>query len=284
MLDYKRPIAVFSILIIMVSFMAVYDRETVPVSGIAEPADNGRKLCILMYHGFTKTGTESEYVINIKKFEDDIIYLKQNGFSFINTKELIAYLKGEGDLPKKPILITIDDGNLNNYTVCFPIAKKHGVKLCISPIAYYVDYYAVHDDKNRKYSQMGEAEIKEMYESGIAEIQNHSYNMHTMSPRKGSSKVDSESSYDYMRLFYYDLKKAESVIKDITGEAPNVYVYPYGMASAESRGILKSCGYYLGLGCTEGYNYITKGQGCIYNMKRFNRSNKISAEEILSDY
>ncbi len=284
MLDYKRPIAVFSALIIMVSLFAVYDREAVPVSGIAMPEDNVRKLCILMYHGFTKGNKETEFVLNIKKFEDDIIYLKENGFSIIDTSELISYLGGKGDLPQKPVLITIDDGNLNNYTVCYPIAKKHGVKLCISPIAYYVDYYATHKENNPKFSQLGETEIKEMHDSGLIEFQNHSYNMHAIAERKGSSKMKNETSEQYMRVFYYDLKKAENIIKDITGERPNVYVYPYGAASYESRGILKSCGYYLSLGCGEGYNNIQKGGGRMYNMKRFNRTNLKSAEQILSDY
>ncbi len=284
MLDYKRPIAVFTILIFAVSLLMVYDRETMPVSGVNVTQSDSRKLCILMYHGFTKSGKETEFVLNIGKFENDIIYLKENGFSFITTAELISYLSGRGDLPEKPVLICIDDGNLNNYTICYPIAKKHGVKLCISPIAYYVDYYSTHEEKNPKYSQMGEKEIREMHESGIAEIQNHSYNMHSLTKRKGSSKMKGESVDEYMRVFYYDLKKAENIICEITGKQPTTYVYPYGAISPESRGILKSCGYYLSFGCAEGYNYIKKGGGKMYNMKRFNRSNQKSAKQILSDY
>ena len=101
------------------------------------------KLVILMYHGFTDGGKESDYVIDVKKLEEDILYLKENGFHFIDTSDLTKFKEKKHNLPAKCVMITFDDGYLNNYTYAFPIIKKHNVKVVISPIAYYVDGVAV---------------------------------------------------------------------------------------------------------------------------------------------
>jgi len=220
----------------------------------------------------------------VSKFEEDIIYLKKNGFEFVNTNDLLQYVKNGITLPQKCVMITFDDGYLNNYTYAYPIIKKHEVKTMISPIAYYVEYYTIHNEPNPIYAQLGEKEIKEMQKSGLIEFQNHSYNMHSLDKRKGSSKLSDEKNEEYIREFYYDLKSAENVIKEITGKRPLAYVYPFGSISKESKSILKCCGYELSMSCEEGFNYISRDGNDLYFLKRFNRTPKKSAEQILSHY
>lgn len=243
------------------------------------------KLTILMYHGFTDGGKESDYVLDIKSFEEDIIYLKKQGFSFVDTKDITDYVYKGKKLPQKPVVISFDDGYLNNYIYAFPVIKKHGIKVVISPIAYYVEYYSINQDRNPNYSHLTDKEIKEMHASGLIDFQNHSYNMHSLKKRKGSLKLDEENSEDYIREFYYDLKAAENVIEDITGENPICYAYPFGSISRESIAILKCCGYKLSFGCEEGFNYLTPADtDSLLNLKRFNRTPKRKAEQILADY
>lgn len=247
-------------------------------------APNGAKLAILMYHGFTDGGKETEYVIDIKRLEEDIIYLKENGFEFVDTKDLTDFTEKGCPLPEKCVMISFDDGYLNNYTYAFPIIKKHNVKTVISPIAYYVEYYSIHKEPDPSYAQLTDKEIKEMHESSLVDFQNHSYNMHSLKERKGSSRLEYEKTEDYIREFYYDLKAAENVIEDITGKKTNTYVYPFGNISSESEAILKCCGYKVSLSCMEGFNNITASKDCLYRLKRFNRTPQRSAEQILRQY
>ena len=242
------------------------------------------KMPILMYHGFTISQKTSDYVINIQDFENDIIYLKENGFSFINTQDLINYVYHNKTLPKKPVMITFDDGYLNNYTYAFPVIKKHNVKVVISPIAYYVEYYSLNNESDPLYTQLTTKEIYEMHKSGLADFQNHSYNMHSLDDRRGSSKKTNEKSEDYIREFYYDLKKAETVLKEITGIKPHAYTYPFGSYNEESLSVLKCSGYKITLSCREGTNYISKDKSSLYMLKRFNRTPQKSAMQILSQY
>ncbi len=242
------------------------------------------KLLIIMYHGFTQDGKESEYVINASKLEDDIVCLKEQGFDFINTKDLTDYVYSKKPLPQKPVMLTFDDGYLNNYTYAFPIIKKHGIKVVISPIAYFVEMHSLKGISDPLYSQLTDKEIKEMYQSGLVDFQNHSYNMHSLNDRKGSARLTHEKSEEYIREFYYDLKAAENVIEEITGEKTDAYVYPFGNVSIESKYILKCCGYRLSLGCMEGINYISSDPDSLFMLKRFNRTPQKSVSQILSRY
>ncbi|MBO5743251.1 MAG: polysaccharide deacetylase family protein [Clostridia bacterium] len=238
-----------------------------------------------MYHGFTDGNKESDYVLNIKKFEEDIVHLKKQGFTFVDTDDIINYVYTGKKLPEKSVMLTFDDGYLNNYIYAFPVIKKHGVKAVISPIAYYVEYYTLNHDKNPDYSHLTDKEIKEMHESGFIDFQNHSYNMHSLKKRKGSLKLTEEDTHDYIREFYYDLKAAENVIEDITGKKTIAYAYPFGSVSKESVSILKCCGYKVSFGCEEGFNYLTTGdKNSLLKLKRFNRTPKRSAEQIISNY
>lgn len=249
-----------------------------------DAADDKRELVILMYHGFIQEGKESEYVLSVSKLEDDIVYLKENGYEFINTAELIDYVNNRGNLPQKCAMLTFDDGYLNNYTYAFPIIKKHDIKVVISPIAYYVEQHTLKGIRDPVYSQLTAEEIKEMHQSGLVDFQNHSYNMHSLTHRKGSARLTHEKSEEYIREFYYDLKAAENVIQDITGTKTHAYIYPFGNISTESKYILKCCGYKMTFSCTEGINLISRDPECLFMLKRYNRTPQKSARQIMSQY
>lgn len=62
-------------------------------------------------------------------FDEQMRYVKQS-FDAITFAELAEGLDG-GGLPKRPIIITFDDGYGDNYTVAFPILKKWGLPATI---------------------------------------------------------------------------------------------------------------------------------------------------------
>lgn len=255
--------------------------ESTPIMG--RPEKN--KLAIIMYHGFTQNGKESTYVIKESEFEKDIVYLKENGFTFVGTEDILNYYNS-GTLPgKKCVMITFDDGYLNNYVYAFPIIKKHGAKVVISPIGIMSDKSSANPDINTEYSHISWNQAREMAESNLAEIQNHSYNMHSITrERKGSAKSPTETDREYREIFYTDLMKAHNSIKEGVGKEPVAYVYPFGSISSQMHSVLKCCGYKMSLGCESGYNYLTGNKEELWNMKRFNRTNVKNVSQLLADY
>ena len=243
------------------------------------------KLAILMYHGFSAAGKESTYVRNVSSFEKDLIFLKESWFEFVTTKELINFCDYGVPLPQKAVMLTFDDGYLNNYAFAYPLLQKYNAKAVVSPIAYYSDYHTQYPDANTAYAHMTWEQLSEMSDSGTVDVQNHSYNMHSLqNGRKGSSKATEESEAEYRQNFFEDLQRAHCAIKKATGKAPVAYAYPFGSVSKEAKAILKCCGYRITFSCAEGYNIITRSKDSLYMLKRFNRTPEKSASQLLSDY
>ncbi len=145
-------------------------RLEVPYSVGTVPIYESSYIPILMYHSITDTvSKENENsCVETSLFEAQIKSLLDNGYTPINFKDLSDYLDGNRSLPEKPILITMDDGYLNNYTNAYPIYKKYNVQatLFVSP------YYMQEDNTERHF---GWRAAQEMEDSGLIDIQSHGY-------------------------------------------------------------------------------------------------------------
>lgn len=246
---------------------------------------NKIKLPVIMYHGFTSAGNATQYVLSVSDFEQDMRYLSDNGFTAISSEELLQYFKFGMSLPEKPVMITFDDGYLNNLVFAYPIIKKYNVKVMISPIVSMVDFYSNTEDRNPLYAHLTWKDITDITGDGLVEIQNHSYDMHkNNSERFGTFKKKNESVHEYIKVFYDDMSKADKEITEHTGKKPVAYVYPFGNISKESTAVLKCCGYNMSFGCSEGYNYLDENTRSLFNLKRFNRTPKKSVRSILNNY
>jgi len=91
---------------------------------------------VLMYHHVNPAGN----FINVKPdiFELQMRYLKEKGFTAVHAGEFSAMLSGEMPAPPRPVMITFDDGWLDNWVFAFPILKRYGMKAAIFLITSHV--------------------------------------------------------------------------------------------------------------------------------------------------
>jgi len=116
---------------------------------------------VLMYHGILSgtsplippnRGTGAEiYYISTDDFDAQMKWLKDNGYSpalFDNTRVL---------LQPKPVMITFDDGEMNNYKEALPVLNKYGWKA----------YFFIIIKRIGTEGYMGWKELKELLRSGM---------------------------------------------------------------------------------------------------------------------
>ena len=256
---------IFSMIMMCHTLSSGYQLASTPVVADARPSIT---LPILMYHGITEdTSKVGEYTILASTFESDLVWLKENGYTTITTKQLIDYVEKGSVLPSKPVLITFDDGYENNYTLAFPLLKKHNMKAIISIIG-------------------AEAKIiPEVAESSLIEFGNHTYALHSNTgERKGADKLPNESIEDYASVITEDLLKTQELIKEKAGYYPVVFAWPYGAypMDGSANSILKELGFKITLTSYQIKNIIHQGDpDSLYGLKRFLRTPDFDITKII---
>ena len=227
-------------------------------------------LPIIMYHSILKSNkSHNKYIVSPELLEKDLQYIKKKGYTPVFMKEVIAFAEGKGQLPKRPIVITFDDGYFNNYYYAFPLLRKYNMKAVISIVGNLTDQYTSNGDENVNYSYATWDDILEMHLSGYWEIQNHSYNCHTYDGRNGVSQTVNESDKSYKDFLSSDIMQLQDKIAYVTGVAPNTFTYPFGAFNDNTDSVLKELGFKATLSCTEGVSTVSKGDpNSLYRLKR----------------
>ena len=101
-----------------------------PVAVIARNASSTVRVPILMYHYISTPPDETDKVrvdlsVTPANFEAQMKYLATEGYHPITLAMLAENLISGTKLPSKPIVLTFDDGYLDNYQYALPILKKY---------------------------------------------------------------------------------------------------------------------------------------------------------------
>lgn len=241
--------------------------------------NSGVPLPIVMYHSILQEARlQGNYVVSPKTLESDFAWLQKNGYHTIVVRDLLNYVNGRAPLPEKPVMITFDDGFYNNYYYAYPLAEKYKDKIVISPVGYYTDQYTGGDADHPNYSYLTWGEIEEMENSGLVEMQNHSYNLHATRGRYGAQKLRRESTASYQAVLRQDLEKMQTEMLEHTGQAPTAFVYPFGAVSRESVPVLRELGFQASMNCMKKMNYITRDPECLFGLGRCIRPTGISSD------
>ena len=237
--------------------------------------DMAKRIPVLTYHRIVKNSAKARFfnntnlVISRSAFKKQMRWLKKHGYRTISTAEFIDWRKNGTFLPKKSVLITIDDGHYETYHVAYPILKKYKLKATSFLVGSRIG------NKTSKYNPnsstphyIGKDVIKKVAkEYPKLEFQSHSYNMHIRTGNgNGLVKSMSKASIDK------DFKKNEKF--GFTSIAwPFGHVTKTSKASAKSSKMIKAAFGYM-------MDHPASRKSSLYNIPRF----KVFGDRGLSDF
>ena len=155
-----------------------------------------------------------------EEFEEQMAYLAQNGFTTITPDQLMAYLNHDRELPKNPILITFDDGYLDNFTNAYPIMKKYGFTATI----FLVTNKIGHEENFMSWDQ-----VRTMQQDGFV------FGSHTVS-HAALTKLSRE---DVM----LELTNSRKELERQLGVKARYFAYPTGAYNRQTEEMVKQAGY-----------------------------------------
>jgi len=234
----------------------------------------GINLPIIAYHNLsTDINISDDLNTTPEKFRSDLTELKAAGYTTIFFRDIIGYYLSKSELPPKPVLITFDDGYLSNYTIAFPILKELNMKAEIFILGINAGRAADAMTGEKLIPHFTAAQALEMSNSGLVEIQMHTYNLHkpniNMRAVRGFLTPDTYAEY---------LRQDTNAIRDYIEKTTHTYAYaaayPYGYYDNLTEKILKQSGVLATVTSEAGVNRIYRGVYGLYGMKRLFPSDK----------
>lgn len=152
--------------------------------------------------------------------EQEIITLKNAGYTFMTNSELNDVLNGLRHLPTKPILLTFDDGYNDFYTDAYPILKKYHVKATQYAVPGFLDtpnYMSTH-------------QLQEIAKDGLVEIADHTVHHMWL---KGSDKT----------TVINEITQGKKMLEKLTHKPVVSFAYPYGAFDQQAIDAVKKAGF-----------------------------------------
>jgi peptidoglycan/xylan/chitin deacetylase (PgdA/CDA1 family) len=235
----------------------------------APPVNTGAiEIPVLMYHKVNSDPRTGGPGIRVTpaRFERQMRYLANNGYHTVSLTDLVAFIEKNEALPPRPVVITFDDGYLDNYRHAFPVLKKYGFTATIFVVANYVGKTNGFDVRAglQPVNQMaGWEELEQMGGYGIV-IGSHTMD-HPSLTRLSLSKAR------------YQIENSKSVLEERLGRPVEVFSYPYGSYNDRLAQMVKEGGYLASVTTDQGlvtHNsnpYVLKRIRILgaYDMQRF---------------
>lgn len=192
-------------------------------------ATENLRVPILVYHDIHPT-TKSSMTISTKKFEEQLIWLRDNGYTVIPLRDLVDYLQGRRDsLPKKAVVITADDGRSSVYEYMWPIVRKYDV-----PVTLFVYTSPI---SNAKWAMTWD-QLRELKNTWHFDIQGHTYWHPNFKQERKKLSND-----EYRKLLHANLVKAKEVIDKKIGTDITLLAWPFGIYDADLEQAASKAGY-----------------------------------------
>lgn len=231
-------------------------------------------LPVVMYHAVLKApGKQGTYTISPNEFEQDLIWLRENGYTSISIGELIDFVEKGSPLPDKPVMLTFDDGYYNNIHYADPLLKKYGQKAVMFIVGDFIEKSEREGCQNPNFSYASGESLRRISDEGTWDIESHSYSLHRNNgKREGVRRTRGESDEAYRQMLTDDFMKIGQLVEDVTGRPPRAFAYPFGAMSREADEVLMELGVKVTFSCVMGVNEIKAGDSTsLFRLKRLLR-------------
>lgn len=198
---------------------------------------------VLMYHHVSPN--PGLVTVSPQNFELQMQALAEKGYSTLTADQFLGFLQGHNDVPARSVLITFDDGYLDNYVYAFPAMQRLGLHGVIFAVTGWIgegterphagsapaselpvcpshrDCMAAIDNGQADQVMLRWSEIKAMEAAGTFEIQSHTHT-HT----RWDKKFDDPS--ERLSALEHDLTQSRATLKQRLNSERDHLCWPQG--------------------------------------------------------
>lgn len=174
-----------------------------------------------MYHHIAKKVPQESYYVSPEILDQQFSWLSANGYHVISLADFYTAISGKKNLPAKPVVITFDDGDQDNFTTAFPLLQKYNynatffIRTAVIGTAGYMDW----------------AQLKSLSGAGML-VESHTVT-HPDLTKIDSTKLDAE------------LTTSRQSLENGLGKEVQFLAYPGGANNTTVEAAAKKAGYLL---------------------------------------
>jgi peptidoglycan/xylan/chitin deacetylase (PgdA/CDA1 family) len=209
------------------------EETAAPVKLATGPVDKAAVLArkqvpVVCYHQIrdwkaTDSKNAKDYIVQIPAFKEHIKMLADSGYHTILPDQLYNYLVTGAPLPKKPIMLTFDDTDLDQFTIAAPEMKKYGFKgvFFVMTVSLGRPHYMT-ADMVKKLSDDGHVIASHTWDHHRVDKYSHNSNLVI----KGlNGKITNRPVDDWV----IQIDKPTKKLEEITGKKIQYFAYPFGI-------------------------------------------------------
>jgi peptidoglycan/xylan/chitin deacetylase (PgdA/CDA1 family) len=186
------------------------------------PAATKSKVPVMMYHDILSK-KELIYDLTPKELEKHFQMIKSSQVTPISINRLIAHLRTGSPLPKKPIILTFDDGYAGHYKYAYPLLKKFGY-----PAVFAVHTSFIGVDTSRPHITW--EQLKTIANDPLMTISSHS-KTHPALTKISDQQLEKE------------IFESKQILERQLGQQISYFTYPYGNYDVRVQKMVAKAGY-----------------------------------------
>ncbi len=191
------------------------------------------RLPILMYHKVDRIPPGARHLRNCvlpEQFAAQLEALARWGYQTISFAEWLAYrANGLGQLPRRPIILTFDDGYRSTYEIAWPLLRRFGCVATVFLVSDLIGKTNVWDSDEVQEPLLGAPEIAAMRAGGVA-FESHGKTHAALTTLPPDRALE-------------ELTASREALARLLDAPVRVVCYPYGKQNAVVRALARRAGY-----------------------------------------
>lgn len=200
-----------------------------------------KSIPVLMYHRVLDQPVSHHthgIWVDANQFADQLQSLHARGFETITFRDYARFLRGQGQLPHRPIMLTFDDGYEDNCTIAFPLLQRFNYRAVIFAVTDNQRRMNFWDPDEPTAKLLTSQQLKELDRSGI-EIGSHTVthaNLTLVPPDEARR----------------ELQNSKDTLEQVLGSEVISFAYPYGAIQATAKTLVEEAGYTFAVAADSG--------------------------------
>ena len=207
--------------------------EKAELTATPVPINRNAQVIVLGYHRVVDNVRHPDTEITKADFEKQMQQLKDEGITVIPMRDLLAWKRGEKDIPAKSAVITMDDGWKSQYEAAWPILKKFDYPFTLFIYTDYVKGGPKSGGESITWDQ-----IAELRDAGV-DIEGHTISHRDLrGPRHNAMP-----SAEYDAWLWKELNDSKQMLEQRLGVKVEALALPYGFYNAHVQEVARKAGY-----------------------------------------